>query len=181
MIRRLLAGAAIVLAAAGAHAQQHGHGQPYAGQHARDISSLSAADIAALEAGHGWGLAKPAELNGYPGPAHLLELHEELELDDGQMAAIQSIHDRMRQKARELGAELLAAEADVDRLFRERKADAGSLRAALNRAAQAKLALRETHLAAHLEVTPLLTEHQRQTYGMLRGYGGSAHGRHGSQ
>ena len=48
--------------------------QPYAGQETRVISSLSPEDQRALRAGEGGGLAKPAELNGYPGPAHVLEL-----------------------------------------------------------------------------------------------------------
>ena len=44
--------------------------------------------IAELEAGSGWGLALPAELNGRPGPAHLLELKEALGLSPEQVAAI---------------------------------------------------------------------------------------------
>jgi len=44
--------------------------QPYAGQEKRQISSLSQQDVDDLLGGKGWGLAKPAELNGYPGPAH---------------------------------------------------------------------------------------------------------------
>ena len=39
-----------------------------------DIKSLSQDDQSALLAGRGMGLARPAELNGYPGPAHVLEL-----------------------------------------------------------------------------------------------------------
>ena len=47
---------------------------PYAGQQARPIKSLSDDDIAALREGEGMGMAKAAELNGYPGPAHVLQL-----------------------------------------------------------------------------------------------------------
>ena len=50
------------------------HPLPYAGLEARAIKSLSAADVQELRRGGGWGLALPAELNGVPGPAHLLEL-----------------------------------------------------------------------------------------------------------
>ena len=41
---------------------------PYAGQQTRAIKALSDDDIAALRAGEGMGMAKAAELNGYPGP-----------------------------------------------------------------------------------------------------------------
>src|SRR5947208_295022 len=47
---------------------------PYAGQQARSIKSLSAEDVAALLKGEGMGMAKAAELNGYPGPVHVLTL-----------------------------------------------------------------------------------------------------------
>ncbi|MBT3972460.1 MAG: hypothetical protein HOE99_01485, partial [Acidiferrobacteraceae bacterium] len=49
---------------------------PYVGQETRVIKSLSAEDIDDLINGRGWGLAKPAELNGVPGPAHLLEMQQ---------------------------------------------------------------------------------------------------------
>jgi hypothetical protein len=39
---------------------------PYAGQQARTIKALSDEDIAALRKGEGMGMAKAAELNGYP-------------------------------------------------------------------------------------------------------------------
>jgi len=39
---------------------------PYAGQQARSIKALSADDVAALLKGEGMGMAKAAELNGYP-------------------------------------------------------------------------------------------------------------------
>ena len=45
---------------------------PYAGQQARTIKALSDDDLAALRKGEGMGMAKAAELNGYPGPAHVL-------------------------------------------------------------------------------------------------------------
>jgi hypothetical protein len=67
--------------------------QPYAGQDARAIASLSQADVDAILAGQGWGLAKPAELNGYPGPLHVLEEADALELTEEQRGAVQAIYD----------------------------------------------------------------------------------------
>jgi hypothetical protein len=51
---------------------------PYAGQERHDIKSLSPQEVTALLAGQGAGFAKAAELNGYPGPAHVIELADQL-------------------------------------------------------------------------------------------------------
>lgn len=173
---------AMVIVAPVFAADKHSHGQPYAGQQGRAISTLSAADIAALEAGSGWGLAKPAELNGYPGPAHLLELAEEVELTEEQIIEIETVFKAMRDEAVEVGRAYLDAEREVDRLFRDGVADTGNLDAALRKASDLLMSLRRVHLAAHMKVTPLLSEHQRHTYAMLRGYDGghSGHKGHGS-
>lgn len=48
----------------------------YIGQESRIIKSLSSEDIESLETGTGdafGGMAKLAELNGYPGPRHILD------------------------------------------------------------------------------------------------------------
>ena len=52
----------------------------------RLIKALSEQQIADLKAGRGMGLALPAELNGYPGPIHVLELSDELGLSAGGVA-----------------------------------------------------------------------------------------------
>jgi hypothetical protein len=54
--------------------------QPYAGLEARSIKTLSDQQIGDLRAGRGMGLALAAELNGYPGPMHVLELADALGL-----------------------------------------------------------------------------------------------------
>ena len=68
-----LAVALVALTFGAAHSQS-----PYAGMQARPIKALSSEQIADLKAGRGMGLALTAELNGYPGPAHLLELADKL-------------------------------------------------------------------------------------------------------
>lgn len=151
--------------------------RPYAGQDQRQISSLSAKDIAALEAGEGWGLAKPAELNGYPGPAHVLELASELDLDPAQKVAVTAEFEAMREAAKKLGAELIAAEAAVDDVFRGGTANRAALSQSLQTVGDVRARLRETHLAAHLAVSPLLTPDQTRQYAELRGYL-NTHGAH---
>src|SRR5213082_2691255 len=68
---------------------------PYAGQQSREIKALSPAEIVDLEAGRGMGMAKAAELNHYPGPAHVIELTDRLGLNPEQRAAIEAIFARM--------------------------------------------------------------------------------------
>src|SRR3954452_5238324 len=83
---------------------------PYGGQQARTIKALSDDDIAALRKGEGMGMAKAAELNGYPGPAHVLQLAGQLGLSEAQRQDVQVIFDRMSASAKPLGGELLAQE-----------------------------------------------------------------------
>jgi Spy/CpxP family protein refolding chaperone len=156
------------------------HAQPYAGQDQRQISSLSASDVAALEKGEGWGLAKPAELNGYPGPAHVLEFAEELSLTEAQKQKVNAAFAEMKQKAVELGNALIGAEKALDHAFMSGHATPEILAQRLEITEKTRAALRAAHLAAHLEITPILTDDQRQRYAALRGYGaGDAHGQHG--
>ena len=44
--------------------------------------------VADLKAGRGMGLALAAELNGYPGPSHVLELADKLKLSAEDKAAL---------------------------------------------------------------------------------------------
>ncbi len=153
--------------------------QPYAGQHDRRISSLSEKDITELEKGEGWGLAKPAELNGYPGPAHVLEFADKLNLDGGQKRKVEKTFQAMRSEAVELGKALVAAELALDEAFRSGGITSDVLAEKLTAAGKIRAALRATHLNAHLRITPLLNDEQKHTYASLRGYGSGQEGHSG--
>jgi len=166
----------IVLAAVSAHAagsaEGHpGHGASYAGLEKRAIKSLSEADLDELRRGGGWGLALAAELNGVPGPAHLLELQHDIPLTAGQVAAIQTLHAEMRAEAIAAGARLTQAEAAIEAAFREGPPDTARLRALIDTAEAARADLRFVHLSRHLATPPLLTDAQIARYNQLRGYG----------
>jgi hypothetical protein len=90
---------------------------PYAGQQARQIKALSEEDIAALRRGEGMGMAKAAELNGYPGPAHVLGLATQLGLTPDQFQQVTAIFERMSAAAKPLGGELIAREQVLDQLL----------------------------------------------------------------
>src|ERR1043166_1717373 len=82
---------------------------PYAGMDQRSVKALSEQQIADLRAGRGMGLALAAELNGYPGPMHVLELAESLGLSDRQRAKMQELLAAMKAEAVPLGAKLIGA------------------------------------------------------------------------
>jgi hypothetical protein len=113
MIRPLIIGIFGAFLSLAATAQHHGH-SPYAGMERREIKSLSDADIADLRRGAGWGLALSAELNGMPGPAHVLELKDRLGLSPAQIASIEAIFLAMQTEARAAGESFIAAEAAIE-------------------------------------------------------------------
>ena len=171
---------ALIIAAAltvtGVNAQhsnqhQHQHNQmQYAGFQKRDIKALSAQQIENLKAGKGMSLALPAELNGYPGPAHSLELAEKLKLTDEQRTRIQELFKSMQNEAQALGLEVIEAERKLDLLFKDKKVDVQNLKAATLNAADACAKLRESHLRYHLTTTEILSKEQVEEYNRLRGY-----------
>jgi Spy/CpxP family protein refolding chaperone len=155
-------------------AQTH---SPYAGAAPQEIKALSPAEIADLQAGRGMGLARPAELNGYPGPMHVLELAEPLGLSAAQRAASTAIMTRMREAATALGAQIVDAERALDRAFADNTIDPQTLQAQTASIASLQGRLRAVHLAAHLEQRALLAAAQIERYMSLRGYA-AAHSHH---
>ena len=106
-----LVAAALVILMAGTAVAQHQHGQsPYAGMHQRAIKTLTEQQLADLRAGRGMGLALAAELNGYPGPLHVLELADRLELSSDQTQRVQALYTAMKREAVAAGEKLIAAE-----------------------------------------------------------------------
>lgn len=156
---------------ASAFGQDHGrHHSPYAGQEARPIKSLSSGEIADLLAGRGAGLAKAAELNGVPGPAHVLEMKDAIALTPEQEERIRALHARMERDAKSLGARLVVAETALNDSFAAGRMTPESLRSMLADLADIEGRLRFVHLAAHLETPEILTADQIQAYNHLRGY-----------
>ena len=158
---------------------------PYAGEASRAVKSLSAEDIAELRRGGGWGLAKTAELNGMPGPFHLLDLKDEFPLSRAQVSAITAIYERMRAAAIAEGEHFIAGERALENAFRAGTVTEESLRRMLAEIARSRARLRFIHLSAHLETPALLTHEQIARYDILRGYhsrrGGTTHLGHDSR
>lgn len=148
----------------------HGAHSPYADRIDRAIKALSEEDLEGLRIGAGMELALPAELNGYPGPKHALELADALELTRDQRDRLEAVRRDMQTEARALGERVIAAERAVDALFAEGRAGEEAVGDAAAEAGRLWGALRATHLVAHVETREILTPEQVATYQRLRGY-----------
>ncbi len=151
---------------------------PYAGEHHRAIKALSTEEQAALLDGKGMGFAKAAELNGYPGPLHVIELAEPLKLSESQLAASRDIFARMQRAARAEGTALVEAERALDALYATKTATPRRVDSELSRIEAIRARLRAAHLNAHLEQAALLTPDQLTRYAELRGYQTNHHPGH---
>src|SRR5947209_11774189 len=111
---RLFAASLLLFFTAAVNAQSHG---AYAGQRQRPGKALSDEETAQYLAGAGMGYAKPAELNGYPGPMHVLELADKLKLSPEQREATRKLMDAHKAQARAIGAKRVEAEKQLDATF----------------------------------------------------------------
>lgn len=151
---------------------------PYISIQERAIKALSPEQIEGYETGQGMSLALAAELNGYPGPKHVLELQDELELTSAQMQSTEKIFAEMKLAAENLGRQIVDQERELDRLFATHGIDAQSLAARVRQIADLQGRLRVAHLQAHLEMMEVLDEGQVTRYNALRGYHGDQHQGH---
>lgn len=172
MTRAIVLFSTVLLLAAGPSPAQSP--QPYAGMQARPLKALSSEELADLREGRGMGLALAAELNGYPGPKHVLELARELNLTDAQRVRTQELFNAMKAEAVPLGQQLIAAESDLDRQFSGRTITPASLSGATAAIGATQGTLRAAHLKYHLAMMEVLTPEQIRRYGELRGYGAAA-------
>jgi Spy/CpxP family protein refolding chaperone len=161
------AAAALLLGGGPAQAQVP---QPYGGLEKRPLKALSEQQVADLEAGRGMGMALAAELNGYPGPLHVLEFAGPLGLTPAQRERTSALFEAMKAEVTALGARVIAAEGALDRQFAARSITEDSLREGVRDVAALQGDLRATRLKYHLAVAELLTPQQIDRYAELRGY-----------
>lgn len=171
MARFTLALITFSLLATSAIAQQ---AQPYGGLRLRPVKALSNEQVADLRAGRGMGLALAAELNGYPGSLHVIELAAPLALSGAQRERAQALFAAMKAETVPLGEALIAAEVDLDRQFAARTVTPASLSAATDAIGAAQSRLRAAHLKYHMAMLEALTPEQVKRYGELRGYATAA-------
>jgi hypothetical protein len=150
---------------------------PYSGQEIRVIKSLSDNDVQSLQNGTGeafGGIAKLAELNGYPGPRHVLDIAQELQLTDRQRMEIELIYQNMSNNAKSIGSAIIGVEQDMDEAFANKTITEENLIALLDKSANLYGQLRFVHLSAHLDTAQIMTTEQIQMYNEMRGYDGDS-------
>jgi Spy/CpxP family protein refolding chaperone len=176
-LRGLVSTLGLAIVALGAFAAS-----PYAGQESREIKALSPEDVSALLSGKGMGFAKAAELNGFAGPAHVLELATQLHLTPEQRARTEALFASMSAKASSSGRALVDKERELDQLFATKAITPERLSSALKEIGGLQAQVRDAHLEAHLAQVEILTPEQNARYSELRGYGAAAaHGGHEHQ
>lgn len=149
---------------------------PYAGEELRQISSLSENEIKSLRRGDGMGFAKLAELNHFPGPKHVLEIADQLNLSQSQIDASALLYQEMHDKAVLLGEKILKAESQLDQEFENESVTAQSLKDRLLEIGSVRAQLRYVHLESHLRQKLILTTDQVAKYDAIRGYGTNENG-----
>ena len=143
---------------------------PYVSEADRTIKALSAEEIEGYLAGDGLGYAIVAELNSYPGPRHVLDLAEQLDLTEEQLAQTRAEFESMQQKARELGRKFVDLEAELERQFANQSVTITELASQLAEIAETESKIRQTHLESHVRMKDILSADQVQMYDQHRGY-----------
>ena len=165
-VRAVVVGGVLLVLCGSAMAQQ-----PYAGMDARAIKSLSDQQVADLQAGRGMGFALAAELNGYPGPMHAIELKDKIGLSAEQVARLQGLFSAMKAEAIPIGATLIEQERALNDDFAKRTITPARLETSTQQIGATQATLRASHLKYHLATVAILTPAQVARYGELRGYG----------
>lgn len=140
-------------------------------QHTK-IKALSEKEVSDYLAGAGMGFGRTGELNGYPGPKHVLELAEQLSVTPEQRAKLEASMQTMLDRATVLGSELVARERQLDHLFASGSIEPSSLASITAEIGRLQGQLRVAHLTAHLEAKKILTEEQVRRYMEARGHAG---------
>lgn len=130
---------------------------------------LSQREAQGLLAGRGMGMARPAEMNGYPGPLHVLELADELALTPEQKQQAREAREQVVTEVPVLGRQIVEKELALDRLFRSGSAEATQIDALTQEISQLRAALRAIHLRAHVVMQRALAVEQVRAYMEARG------------
>jgi hypothetical protein len=168
----ILVAVAVLLIAPSPRAQHDQHHA--AGAKPGAIAALTAEQVQQLLDGEGMGLARAAELNGYPGPKHVFELETELQITADQRKRVEAIRQQMLMRAKSLGQQIVHAETELDAAFKAGTLSEADLESRVQAIAKLQGEVRLAHLRAHLQTRPVLTAAQVKTYYEHRGDGGEA-------
>lgn len=158
----------LIAAAMPAAAQHGGQSGGQAGHQGRGHEAMQAREFRNLQQGRGMRMGRVADVNGYPGPMHVLEHAEALELSQGQLERSQEIRNRVKTRAPELGGQIVDAEKRLEAMFADGTVNPARMDSLLLEIAELRAHLRSLHLTAHLDQAAVLTEEQITKYKELR-------------
>lgn len=113
-------------------------------------------------------LAAVAELNHFPSSQKVLELKKELGLTASQLAAVTAINTELKRKMKEMGEIIIKNETTIDKLFRTKQLDDGTLIFYINRYGLYQGELRNAILQTYIKTAALLTPAQQKRYVQLQ-------------
>ena len=116
----------------------------------------------------GMGQAKYAEMNGYPGPKHVIDLAVKLKLTDDQRKSVQKFYDEMSTRAKELGKQIVGIEKELNDAFTQGLVSEKSVASDCEEIGRLRGKLRAVHLTAHMKTKAVLNESQISLYKKLR-------------
>lgn len=121
-------------------------------------------DREALMNGDEGSQASYAEDSGCPSPKKVLDAAVELDLTPAQKKSVQKIYDDARERAKELGKQIVRIEQEISQAFREGLVTAKSITADAQDIGRLRGKLRAVHLVAHLETKGVLNNEQVKMY-----------------
>jgi Spy/CpxP family protein refolding chaperone len=113
---------------------------------------------------------KAAELNGMPGPSHVLQMKNEIALTNIQEIKIKTLFENMKLKAIPRGNKLIELEKELNESFSNKTITKELLSQQLLAISKTRMQLRFVHLETHLLTPAILTNEQVKKYNQLRGY-----------
>ena len=126
------------------------------------------ADRAILLNGEGAGQGIFAEVQGYPGPRHVLDMAKDLQLTDSQKKTVQTIFADMQGRAKELGQTIVNIEEEFASAFAQGLVTEKSIRDDSEEIGRLRGKLRAVHLVAHVKTQKILSANQVSLYKKLR-------------
>ena len=170
---------AISLVSSPAVAQEHGesdgdmggkhqmHGQAEGGM--QGMGGVSAQEKEALLKGAGLGAGMIAMMNGYPGPKHVLEMGDELELTAAQRESIGTIYGKVKAESVKYGTELVEKDEELAALFASGSVSTDKVEKLSRDIGELQGRVRAEHLNAHVETFDALTPAQREMLAEMQG------------
>lgn len=148
------------------------HGQAEGGMQGMGggmLGGVSEQEKEALLKGAGLGAGMIAMMNGYPGPKHVLELGDELELNAAQRESIGKTYGNVKAESVKLGTELVEKDEALTALFTSGSATTGEVEKLSRDIGELQGRVRAAHLNAHVETFDALTPAQREKLSSMQG------------